>query len=116
MMADDNSRISIVVSSLIAAVLIFALAQGSEAVESLMPVLQIVLGIGGLVVGGRYLLKYRHELRLEEIEAQRTVSADEMEQLRAAERVLELDDRTEQLRSQLPAEPAPGPKAEQQEA
>ena len=63
----------------------------------------IVIAIGGGTLAGRYLLGYRHQLRLSELEAQREVAALEAHQLAEAQRLLDLDDRLHELK--------PAPKA-----
>jgi len=112
----SDRNVIIPIAGMITAVFIVAIGNGAELLGTGSRVPEIFVGLVGLIGGGRYLMSYRHKLRMEEIEAQRAAELAGAEQLRAAERVLELDDRTEQLRSQLPAEPAPSSKTEQQEA
>lgn len=64
-----------------------------------------VVTITAGTIAGRYLLGYRHQLRLAELEVQRDVVALEARQLTEAQRLLELDDRIDELRSRPETEP-----------
>ncbi len=67
-------------------------------VGDLVPVIVTVLILGGLWAGGRNLLAYRHQLRMDELRSERDIAALEAERLREAQRVLDLDDRIEELK------------------
>ena len=58
----------------------------------------VIAAIGAGTVAGRYLLGYRHQLRMSELEAHREVAALESRQLTEAQRLLDLDDRLDELR------------------
>jgi len=58
----------------------------------------VVAAVAAGTVAGRYLLGYRHELRMSELEAQRELTALESRQLSEAQRLLDLDDRIDELR------------------
>jgi len=64
----------------------------SDAIADLARVFEILAAIGGLTLGGRYLLGYRHRLRMEELDSRREIARIEAAQLGAAERILDLDD------------------------
>ena len=65
----------------------------------------VVVGIGVGTMAARSLLRYRHQLRLEELSAQQEIIALESRQLTEAQRLLDLDDSARQLRSLPRAEP-----------
>lgn len=65
----------------------------------------VIASIAAGTVAGRYLLGYRHELRMAELEAQRELTALESHQLTEAQRLLDLDDRIDDLRPSPKATP-----------
>ena len=97
-----DKGIIIPIAGMITAVFIVAIGSGAQLFSAGSRVPEILVGLVGLIGGGRYLLSYRHKLRMEEIEAHRAAELAGAEQLRAAERILDLDDKTESLRRQLP--------------
>ena len=52
----------------------------------------LVIVLGGGTFAAKYLLDHRHRLRLEEIEAQRSLLEEERHQLDIANRILEADE------------------------
>ena len=68
----------------------------------------VVAAIAAGTVAGRYLLGYRHELRMTELEAQRELTALESHQLSEAQRLLDLDDRIDELRQTPKTNPPTG--------
>ena len=68
----------------------------TEILTSLMAA--VIAAIAAGTVAGRYLLGYRHELRMTELEAQRELATLESRQLTEAQRLLDLDDRIDGLR------------------
>ena len=50
-----------------------------------------VIAVAALTVAARSLMTHRHNLKMEELEAQERIARAEREQLSAAERILELD-------------------------
>jgi len=68
----------------------------------------VVAAIAAGTVAGRYLLGYRHELRMTELEAQRELTALESRQLTEAQRLLDLDDRLDELRPSPETNPPAG--------
>lgn len=58
----------------------------------------VVAAVGAGTVAGRYLLGYRHQLRMSELTAHADIAALEARQLTEAQRLLDLDDRIDQLR------------------
>lgn len=61
----------------------------------------IIASIFGFTVAARYLLGYRHRLRLDEIEARAAIVDAETRQLAESARLLDLDDPVNQLRSNV---------------
>lgn len=61
----------------------------------------ILTSIAGGTLAGRYLLGYRHRLRLDEIEARAAIVDAETRQLAESTRLLDLDDPVNQLRSKI---------------
>lgn len=76
----------------------------TEILTSLMAA--VIAAIAAGTVAGRYLLGYRHELRTTELEAQRELTALESRQLTEAQRLLDLDDRLDELRSPRKTNPS----------
>lgn len=72
---------------------------GNDAIVELFSswVTAIIVLLAGGTLAGRSLLRYRHELRLEEFAAQRDIAAAEALQLSEAQKLLDLDDRIETL-------------------
>lgn len=97
-----DKGIIIPLAGMATAVFIVAITNVPQLLGTGSRVPEIVVALVGLIGGGRYLMSYRHKLRMEEIEARRTAELAGAEQLRAAERILDLDDRTDSLRRQLP--------------
>jgi hypothetical protein len=56
-----------------------------------------IAAIAAATVAGRYLPGYRHQLRMTELDAQREVTSLESRQLTEAQRLLDLDDRLDEL-------------------
>ncbi|MBK5268578.1 MAG: hypothetical protein JJE47_14220 [Acidimicrobiia bacterium] len=58
----------------------------------------VIAAIGAGTLAGRYLLGYQHQLQVRELEARREIVALETHQLTEAQRVLDLDDRLDELK------------------
>ncbi len=97
---------SIVVPLGVFTMVVLIVAMGTGVISDLARVFELLAVIGGLTVGGRYLLGYRHRLRMEELDRQREIAKIEAAQLGAAERILDLDDRIGELRQQEPPQEA----------
>lgn len=69
--------------------------------EEFLPLLEIIVAAVAVTLGVRSVLGYRHRLRMEELETQKEIAVIEAQQLTAAQRVLDLDEGTEQLRQQV---------------
>lgn len=85
----------------IMALLIPILGVLNASLADLLPLVSIIVGVAAVTLGVRSVLGYQHGLRMEELEAQKEIAALEARQFSEAQRILDLDERTAQLRSEV---------------
>lgn len=83
------------------ALLIPILAVLDASLADFLPLVAIIVGVAAVTLGVRSVLGYQHGLRMEELEAQKDIAALEARQFSEAQRILDMDERTAELRREV---------------